>query len=224
MFQEIVDSSAPDEESRRAYTSLMIRVIRERDIGACEICHLLHGIPLYQCTRTFRVLVITIEDYVAINGTNSENDSNSFIQFYSSRPLDMEEITLFDFAKKISKGRNNSISTNRKERIVQVFPKVNNNNNAVNTELYCKQKFICTGAKSVSYTHLDVYKRQPVHTPLKTTVSYEEQHDSRPTPCVLSLCHFALVPKMKGRYFGTVEGIKKETQAVLDDERRRNCF
>ena len=76
MFQEIVESRAPDEESRRAYTCLMIRVIRERDIRACEICHLLHGISLYQCTRTFRVLVITIADYVEINGTNSANDSN----------------------------------------------------------------------------------------------------------------------------------------------------
>ena len=54
----------------------------------------------------------------------------------------MEEITLFDFAKKCSKGRNNSIITNRKETVVQVFPKVNNSNNAVNTELYCKQKLI----------------------------------------------------------------------------------
>ena len=60
MFQAIVESRAPDEESHQAYTSLMIRVIGERDIGACETCYLLHGIPLYQCTRTFRILVITI--------------------------------------------------------------------------------------------------------------------------------------------------------------------
>lgn len=71
MFQEVVESRAPDETSRKAYTNLMMRVVGEQDIGACETCHLLQGIPLYHCTWSFRILVIHIDDYVQINTRNT---------------------------------------------------------------------------------------------------------------------------------------------------------
>lgn len=106
MFQEVVESRAPDEESRRAYTSLMMKVVGERDIGACEVCNLLHGIPLLHCTRTFIKLVIRLDDYVAINvRDSSDNENISFIQFYKGRPAHLENITLFGFAKKKFEGK-----------------------------------------------------------------------------------------------------------------------
>ena len=59
------------------------------------------------------------------------------------------------------------LAQTEKKRIVQVFPKVNNNNNAVNTELYCKQKLILLkhwsneeDLKSTDETWFMAYTRQ----------------------------------------------------------------
>lgn len=140
MFQEIVESRNDNDESRHAYTRLMMKIIGERDIGACETCHILQGIPLYQATRTFQVLVIRLEEYITINGTDNDDTSSSFIEFYCKRPPNMENLTLHEFAKKHYK-RGNSVSTSRKEKIVQVFPKVDRNIDS-NIELFSKQQLM----------------------------------------------------------------------------------
>lgn len=99
MFQEVVESKNNDDQSRSAYTTLMMKVIGERDIGACEACHLLLRIPLYHCTRNFEVLVIKLEEYVAVNTRNSSNIDNSFISFYIKRPQENDDVLLIEFAK-----------------------------------------------------------------------------------------------------------------------------
>lgn len=76
-------------------------------------------------------------NYDAVNLRDADGvDNESFIQFYKNRPPHLEEVTLFDFAKKFSKGKNNSISVNRTGKIVQIIPKVTN----MDSELLFKQK------------------------------------------------------------------------------------
>ena len=130
MFEEVVQSKNDDEESRQAYMSLMIKIIGERDIGACKTCHILSSSPLYHATRTFQVLCIKLQDYVAVRETD---------EFYQSRPQQMENMTLFEFTKKHSKGKNNSVSTNRKEKIVLIYPKIDKVIDS-NVEIFCNKQ------------------------------------------------------------------------------------
>ena len=121
----------------------MIKIMGERDIGACKTCHILSSSPLYHATRTFQVLCIKLQEYVAVRETDDHDTSSSFIQFYQSRPQQMENLTkkLFEFTKKHSKGKNNSVSTNRKEKIVLIYPKIGKVIDS-NVEIFCKQQLM----------------------------------------------------------------------------------
>lgn len=84
MFKEVVDSKNNDDHSRQDYTSLIMKILGESDIGACETCHLILGVPLFHSTRNFQVLFIRLEEYVAVN--DNDNDAvKSFITFYRNR-------------------------------------------------------------------------------------------------------------------------------------------
>lgn len=87
----------------------------------------------------------TFEDYVSVRGTDDDTNSVSFIEFYRIRPQHMEDNNFFEFAKRHYRGKNNSFSTSRKDKIVQVFPKLDKNQES-NVELICKQKLMLHSA------------------------------------------------------------------------------
>lgn len=184
MFEEIVKSRNSDDQARQAYTSLMMKIIGERDIGACETCHILMSIPLFHCTRSFQTLVIKLENYVAIPETEDDGTALSFIEFYNQRPLNMEDMTLLEFAKRYSKGSRNRLVICRKHKIVQVYPKVDKNLNQSSFELFCKQQLMLhkpwrceQNLKNKDETWKSAYQRSNIVEPPQINMSLQPVED-----------------------------------------------
>ncbi len=159
MFQELIKSTSDSVQSTNTniYTRVMMKIIDQRDIRTCEISHLRLSMPLYHYSRIYQVTVIKLKDYVVIEDETDETATGtSIIGTYCSRPLQLELITLFQFVKDFSVGKNKSIRRYTKERIVQVYPRVNNNLIAENAELYFEQQLMLhTAWRNISHLNSD---------------------------------------------------------------------
>ncbi|KAJ8670520.1 hypothetical protein QAD02_001779 [Eretmocerus hayati] len=141
-LKEVVRSRDAADPASKACVILMIGMIGERDIGECETCHSITGIPLFQFSRSFQVLVIKIDDCIAIQGEDGAVASKSFIEFYLKRPQHLEKVTLLEFSKKYNKGARNRLVVHRKNKIVQVYPKVTGQTDEANFEFLSKQQLM----------------------------------------------------------------------------------
>jgi len=82
------------------------------------------SISLFHCTRNFQILVIRLENYVAIQENDNDDNSLSLIEFYRKRPRNVENITLFELSKKHFKRSRNQLIICRKDQIVHIYPKI----------------------------------------------------------------------------------------------------
>ncbi|CAL1671665.1 unnamed protein product [Lasius platythorax] len=123
-FNDIVSSSTAETPAKQVFSRLLIRIVGQRDISACEVMHLLNGEPLFHCSRLVSKIYIGSNDYVLI----PSNDDNDFVpqdifDFYKNRSAQLENMTLRQFACDYHIVRKCLIKC-RKQRVLQIIPKV----------------------------------------------------------------------------------------------------
>lgn len=142
LFSDSVSSCGSEEPAKKAFAKTLMKIVGQRDVSACEVMHLLTGDALFHCSRTFAKVRIALDDYVQIPSEYDETVvSPTLFEYYASRPSSQEEMTFKEYAISfhVSQGR---LVTCRKQRILQVTPKVLLNQNAVSDETYHKQLLV----------------------------------------------------------------------------------
>lgn len=144
IFQTILQACNPDDPSKKAISKLMIKLIGQRDISACEVMHLLTGEPLKQCSRTFAKIYIGIDDYTLLPIDSDDHDqiiSTSMIDHYANRDASLGNLCLKEFCIDYHWTRG-QLRKCRSKRILQILPNVSHGINEEQDEIYYKQKLI----------------------------------------------------------------------------------
>ena len=105
----ILESAEDDASPASAIQKLLIKSISERDITSQEVCHLLLGLSLHKCTRTFVKLYLypnsslkKIQRQKAGSSEEVAVTSTDIIDWYGKRGPELKDKTLLEIAKKFN--------------------------------------------------------------------------------------------------------------------------
>ncbi|XP_034239367.1 uncharacterized protein LOC117644210 [Thrips palmi] len=121
ILKNITTSGENDNEScKKTIRKLLISACAERDYCAQEVMHYLMGFPFYRCSRDFVILNMNHFSWSSLE-PNTEN--KTLIQYYASRPTEMDDLNLYEFCKFICV-RKGSFEKRKKPAIIRIFPKM----------------------------------------------------------------------------------------------------
>ncbi|KAK3914465.1 Vacuolar membrane-associated protein iml1 [Frankliniella fusca] len=145
LMNGIMDRMNDENKSVRAIQRFFIKACVERDVSAQEVSHILLGLKLYSSgKRSFVIINFNNKRWCQVlSDTENENDSvngKSFIEKYKDRPAFMENVSLWDAAKKYNSVKWKLLSHNT-ENIVRVFPIVKLKVDEDNEEYYEQQVY-----------------------------------------------------------------------------------
>lgn len=112
----ILSRSEPEQAAATAVRQLLISAVAERDFSEQEVMHLLLGLPLYRCSRTFAAVNLK-ENWRALH----ELPTATLIIRYAQRPDRFTNLSLFNFVRKI-RMRGDQYIERTKDVIVRSFP------------------------------------------------------------------------------------------------------
>lgn len=112
----IISHVDPNLPAATAVRQLLIASIAERDFSKQEVMHLLLGLPLYRCSRSF-VTVNLKENWRSVD----QPSTATLINRYAQRPGQMSNLTLFDFVRTV-RMRGDRYIQRQSEVIVRPFP------------------------------------------------------------------------------------------------------
>lgn len=148
MFNQILNSSKPDDSSLTSIQRLLLNSIAERDISAQETSHLLLSIPLYHSSRSFVSLNLNEQSPRWVRGTGSDETSDGIGQTapqtlnrYWQRDSTFENLSLFKLhlTHKWSRGEWRRCN---KENIVRIWPRPSSLRDGDQWEEFCRVKVI----------------------------------------------------------------------------------
>ncbi|KAE8738768.1 hypothetical protein FOCC_FOCC015740 [Frankliniella occidentalis] len=126
LMKGILDSMNEESKCVHAIQRFFIKACVERDVSAQEVSHILLGLKLHSSGKRSFVIVnfnnkkwcqILTDDENLDDGTSGK----SFIEKYKDRPAFLENVSLWDVAKKYNVAKWKLLSSNA-ENIVRVFP------------------------------------------------------------------------------------------------------
>lgn len=150
VFRHIATTLNANDPASKAITKLLMKILSQRDISACETMHIINEEGLYHCTRTFVSLYICKDQYGILSRDEDQAGEalkmSKILESYKVRPAEYEGLSLFDFAKTLTPiGRQHPYTyrKNRKHRIVQILPNMKPALSEDSDEIYYKRKLVC---------------------------------------------------------------------------------
>lgn len=116
ILRRIVNRNTVDTPASTLIRQLLVSSVAERNYSAQEVMHLLMGWPLYHSSRSTIVLSLK-EDWQRLR----QNNDNSILNQYSNRDVELDDISLFEYAKNYYRTRGRTVKR-RKECIVRTVP------------------------------------------------------------------------------------------------------
>jgi len=147
LMKNIIASMTESSMAVSAIRKFLVKSCAERDVSAQEVCHSLLGLKLHSSGgRQFTIIKFKTENWMKVPENENEKDTTNFLEKYQARPMEYEDVTLFDAAKKYSLPKWSKV---RKQNIVRVFPKLLFQVNGDNTEYYKQKVLLHTSWRSI---------------------------------------------------------------------------
>ncbi|KAK3917000.1 ATP-dependent DNA helicase [Frankliniella fusca] len=102
----------------------MIKTCAEHDNSAQEVIYLLMGFPLVNSSREFVIVNLNNKNWCPLSSVKQYEPKLTFLDRYTSRPIEYEEYSLTEFAKKCYYYKNKLV-VRKKEAVVRLFPRFN---------------------------------------------------------------------------------------------------
>ncbi|XP_054257274.1 uncharacterized protein LOC128982231 [Macrosteles quadrilineatus] len=130
MFENILTKVDDTEPARKAVQKLLVQTCSERDFSSQEVLHLTTGKKLFSASRAFVKLNFGGGEWIPARVHQEptsehvdEHVNTSLIEKYIKRPLELENVSLWDVASLFVPKRQGAWTRRRAPAIVSVFPR-----------------------------------------------------------------------------------------------------